>query len=112
MLRIVLVGVGAYAAYLVLEPYGLGWLVLPGAVAIIAGLFLYRWVRVRRIRREIAREDAWARAVVDWPAPAGPSIAMTASRGRMAGFRRGRSSARKEAISKIPVHSLGDRTAG
>ncbi len=65
MLRIVLVGVGAYAAYLVLEPYGLGWLVLPGAVAIIAGLFLYRWVRVRRVRREIAREDAWAQAVVD-----------------------------------------------
>lgn len=65
MLRIVLVGVGAYAAYLVLEPYGLGWLVLPGALAIIVGLFTFRWVRVRRLREEIAREEAWALSVMD-----------------------------------------------
>jgi len=65
IVRIVLVGAGAYAGYLLLEPYGLGWLVLPIAIALILGLFLRRWLQVKRLSREIAREEAWAQGVVD-----------------------------------------------
>jgi len=65
IVRIALVGAGAYAGYLLLEPYGLGWLVLPIAIALILGLFVRRWVQVKRFRRQIETEEAWARAVVD-----------------------------------------------
>jgi hypothetical protein len=65
ILRIVLVGVGAYAAYLLLDPWGLGWLVLPVAMLVLVVLYFVRWVRSRRFAREIAREEAWGRTMVD-----------------------------------------------
>ncbi len=65
MVRIVLVGVGAYAAYLLLEPLGLSWIVLPLAVAAIGGFVLLRYLRGRRFAKEAAREEAWSSAVLD-----------------------------------------------
>jgi hypothetical protein len=65
ILRIVLVGTGAYAAYLLLEPLGLGWLVLPAGLLLVIAIFGRRFLRARRFAREVAREEGWSAAVVD-----------------------------------------------
>jgi hypothetical protein len=65
LVRIVLVGAGAYAVYLLLEPLGMSWLVLPLAVGVILGWMLFRWRKGRRIAAEVAREEKWSAAVLD-----------------------------------------------
>jgi len=55
----------AWAAFVVLEPRGLGWLVLPAAVALTLGLGAARWVRLRRRQVIAEREASWAEALLD-----------------------------------------------
>lgn len=51
--------------FIVLDPHGLGWLVLPLAVAVFVGLFLVRLVRSYRARLVGGREGRWIDAILD-----------------------------------------------
>lgn len=63
--RLVLIALAVWGGYAALEPYGLAWAVLPGALALIAAYALWRWLGLRRTRREQAREERWSQALIE-----------------------------------------------
>jgi tetratricopeptide (TPR) repeat protein len=65
LVRIVLIAVLAWVVYLLLDPYGLGWLVLPGALVMTLGVAGFRLLGIRRARRAQAEETRWADALLD-----------------------------------------------
>lgn len=64
-LRIALVAIAAFAVFHLLEPYDLGWVVLPAAVLATVLVGAVRWTWIRRKHAVIVREQAWAEAVLD-----------------------------------------------
>ncbi len=65
LVRFVVFGGGAFGLYLLLEPWGVGWLVLP-----IAALAILLWYAVGSVRRRWAvlseaNEDRWSAALLD-----------------------------------------------
>jgi hypothetical protein len=65
--RVAIIALAAFLAFRMLEPDGLGWVVLViagvGSLAWIA----WRFMRVRKLRREDADADRWAEALMDPP---------------------------------------------
>lgn len=64
LLRIVVVAVAAWAGYVLLAPYRLGWVVLPAALAVLVIESVVLWLRARR-RALYSREEAWLAAALD-----------------------------------------------
>jgi len=65
LVRLLLVAIAAWVLFTVLEPHGLGWAVLPLAIAatlLVAGL---RYLRLRWARRRGQDEQGWADALLD-----------------------------------------------
>lgn len=65
LVRVVLIAVLAWVVYLLLDPYGLGWLVLPAALVATLGVAAVRLWRLRRARAAAAKEAEWADALLD-----------------------------------------------
>ena len=63
LLRLVIVALLAWATFVLLEPYGLGWVVLPAALVVTLAVALGRWWWLRK--RGVGREALWADAMVD-----------------------------------------------
>lgn len=55
----------AWGAFVLLEPHGLGWLVIPIAVVATLGVAGVRWWTLRRGGLGASREAAWAEATID-----------------------------------------------
>ena len=65
ILRIAIVALAAWAGFVLLEPYGYGWVVLPAALIVTLLMSFGRVWLLRRRGMAPSREARWAEAVVD-----------------------------------------------
>jgi hypothetical protein len=65
--RVAIIALAAFFAFRMLEPEGLGWVVLVVAGAAALAWIGWRMLRVRRLRQEDADADRWAEALMDPP---------------------------------------------
>lgn len=65
VIRVIVVALAAWAGFMLLEPYGLGWVVLPVALALTLLVAFGRWWWRRRQGGTAHREAAWAEAMVE-----------------------------------------------
>lgn len=67
ILRVLFIAVAAFLAFKMLEPEGLGWIVLVAAAAFALAWIAMRYAAIRKRRAQDAEADRWAEALMDPP---------------------------------------------